>query len=255
MKLTTLGTGTFYVNSQRSGPAYLLEADGKRILIDCGPGTLIRLSEIGITPEDLDYIFITHFHADHTTDLFSLQMNLRLKEFETSEYRTPVIYGPNGIENFTKKLSRVYELPAFDEYNKIKYLSYISEIQLDNLTVKPYKVEHTAFKQAAQAYALRFECDGTVFAFSGDGVRCQGLADVSESADLFLCDTSCAEGYGNAAHMDTKDIGEIADKSNVKKLVLTHFYPRTDSIDLVAEVKRYFSGDVIKAKDLMSFEI
>jgi len=71
MKITILGTGTFYVNNKQSGPAYLLEADGKKILIDCGPGTLMRLSDIGLTPDDIDYVFISHFHADHTSDLFA----------------------------------------------------------------------------------------------------------------------------------------------------------------------------------------
>ncbi len=54
MKVIILGTGTFYVNKFRSGPAYLLEIDNKKILIDCGPGTLIRLSELGVNLKEID---------------------------------------------------------------------------------------------------------------------------------------------------------------------------------------------------------
>lgn len=257
MKITILGTGTFYVNKERSGPAYLLEVNNKKILIDCGPGTLMRLSEIGISPEDLDYIFISHFHADHTTDLFALQMNLRLKEFSCNgkEYKTPIIFGPAGIEEFTKKLSYVYELPAFDNYSKIEYKAYQESIQLNEMTVKTFKVEHTAFGSTANAYALRFEFDNKVLAFSGDSVKCEGLIDVSKQADLFICDASYPKGKGNFAHLDTHEIGEIAQNAKVKKVVLTHFYPATKDIDLISEVKEKYMGKIIKGEDLMKLEI
>ncbi len=34
-----------------------------------------------------------------------------------------------------------------------------------------------------------------------------------------------------------------------------YFYPQTDGIDLVAEIAEKYSGPVIRAKDLMEFEI
>ena len=69
--------------------------------------------------------------------------------------------------------------------------------------------------------------------------------------DIFICDASYPKGKANTAHMDTHDIGNISSKSHVKKVVLSHFYPQTDNIDLVKEVKEKFSGDVIRGKDLM----
>lgn len=257
MKVTILGTGTFYVNKERSGPAYLIDADGKKILIDCGPGTLIRLSEIGLKPEDIDYIFISHFHADHTTDLFAFQMNFRIYEFycDGKEYKTPIIFGPSGIEDFTKKLSYIYELPAFDNYDKIKYKKHQDSLRLGNILVKTFNVEHTAFGVSAKAFAFRFELGGKSIAFSGDSVKCQGLSDVCKDVDIFICDTSNAKGYGSPAHLDTLEIGEIAQASAVKKLVLTHFYPKTDDIDLVAEVKENYSGPVVHGEDFMEIEV
>jgi len=253
MKITILGTGTFYVNSTRSGPSYLLEVDDKKILIDCGPGTLMRLSQIGIKVEDLDYIFISHFHADHTSDLFALLMNFRLKDFFSNEkeYKTPIVFGPKGIKNFIKKLSRVYELLAFDNYSKVEYKTYKKSIQIGKVKVKTFKVSHTAFGLMAKSYALSFEFNGKIFAFSGDSVMCQGLADASKEADLFVCDASYAKDKGSPAHLNTNEIGEIAQSSKVKKVVLTHFYPNTEQIDLVAEVKEKYLGEVVRGEDSM----
>lgn len=49
---------------------FLLETGGKRILFDTGMGApdsrlLAGLSAIGVTPADIDYIYLTHFHGDH----------------------------------------------------------------------------------------------------------------------------------------------------------------------------------------------
>jgi ribonuclease BN (tRNA processing enzyme) len=252
MKITILGTGTFFVGADRSGPAYLLESDGKKILIDCGPGTLMRLSEIGVKPEDLDYVFITHFHADHTSDLFALQMNIRLTDFFIGKLKKKlIIYGPAGIENFTKKLSKIYQLPAFDNYEKIEYIRMTKEISLGLLSIKSFKVDHIALGKAATSIALRFEENGKSFVFSGDSNKNNGLLNACNNADLFICDTSFAKGKGSIAHLDTYEIGEICEKSKVKKVILSHFYPLNDGIDLVAEVKEKYRGKVVCGKDLM----
>ena len=50
---------------------YLVETQGKKVLFDTGNGTerggmlLKRLDDIGIAPEDIDLLVITHFHGDH----------------------------------------------------------------------------------------------------------------------------------------------------------------------------------------------
>lgn len=49
---------------------FLVEKDGKQLLFDAGNGKedsqlLPRLKEMGVAPEEVDYIFITHMHGDH----------------------------------------------------------------------------------------------------------------------------------------------------------------------------------------------
>ena len=49
---------------------FLVEKDGKRILFDTGVGAPDSklpegLKSLNITPSDIDYLFITHFHGDH----------------------------------------------------------------------------------------------------------------------------------------------------------------------------------------------
>jgi len=49
---------------------YALEINGGKLLIDCGwPGTLpqftAELKRKGISPSEIHYILVTHFHLDH----------------------------------------------------------------------------------------------------------------------------------------------------------------------------------------------
>jgi len=51
--------------------AYLIKVNGKNILFDAGLGKkangqlLNELSKVGVSPEQVDYVYITHFHGDH----------------------------------------------------------------------------------------------------------------------------------------------------------------------------------------------
>ena len=56
---------------ENSLSCFLLEAEGKKALFDTGlnekesTGIPDRLKELKISPDEIDYIFITHFHPDH----------------------------------------------------------------------------------------------------------------------------------------------------------------------------------------------
>ncbi|GJQ10473.1 hypothetical protein GpartN1_g2264.t1 [Galdieria partita] len=70
-------------------PEYLL-------LFDAGEGTCRRLLECGTAPCNLDYIFITHLHADHILGLPSLVIS-------AADRSKPLhIYGPEGIRYFLR---------------------------------------------------------------------------------------------------------------------------------------------------------
>ena len=61
VRLCTLSSGS-------SGNAVLFEADGTKILIDCGitgKAAADRLCSIGVDPSELSAIVVTHEHIDH----------------------------------------------------------------------------------------------------------------------------------------------------------------------------------------------
>ena len=63
------------------------------------------------------------------------------------------------------------------------------------------------------------------------------------------------ERQATQGHMATEIIGKMEARANVKTVVLSHLSPRSDG-DYTAradEVRKYFSGQVLIAKDLMEF--
>jgi len=71
MKLTFLGTGSaFTVGADNFQSNMVLENDqGKRLLIDCGSDVRWSLHAVGLSYKDIDAVYISHLHADHTGGL------------------------------------------------------------------------------------------------------------------------------------------------------------------------------------------
>jgi len=77
MKIKFLGTaGARYVMATqlRSSAGIYLEVNGKKIVLDPGPGTLVRMakSKPRISASSLDGVILTHIHLDHSGDVNAL---------------------------------------------------------------------------------------------------------------------------------------------------------------------------------------
>ena len=61
MRFASLGSGS-------EGNGLVVEAGGTRVLVDCGFGLRdaeTRLARLGLMPDDLSAILVTHEHTDH----------------------------------------------------------------------------------------------------------------------------------------------------------------------------------------------
>jgi len=64
--LTFLGSGSaFTVGANNYHSNLLLESDSSKLLIDCGSDVRFSLFELGYGAGDIEYVYISHLHADH----------------------------------------------------------------------------------------------------------------------------------------------------------------------------------------------
>src|SRR5256884_7374123 len=68
VKLTGVGCSPAWPNAGGAHSGYLVSSDGRRLLLDCGPGVLARLRELEAWPT-VDAIIISHLRLDHCGDL------------------------------------------------------------------------------------------------------------------------------------------------------------------------------------------
>jgi len=108
-RLITLGTrGGPQPTVGRAQSSNLLIVNGGLYVVDAGPGITRRLTRAGINTANIDNIFITHLHDDHTGglgELLTLQYNLNRTK--------PVnVYGPPGTETLVKALMQVLTISS-----------------------------------------------------------------------------------------------------------------------------------------------
>ncbi len=117
--------------------AMITRYNGSCLLIDCGEGTQIALREKGWSPNPIDVICFTHFHADHISGLPGMLLNMG--NAERTEPLT--IIGPKGIAQVVESLRVIArELPF-----EIKYIEINGKEQEFNLfgyRIKAFRVNH-----------------------------------------------------------------------------------------------------------------
>jgi ribonuclease Z len=107
MRVTLLGTGTPFPNVERFGSAILVEVAGKALLFDCGRGVVIRLTQAGVSPKDIDGLFLTHLHSDHVVGI----PDLWLSGWFLGRNKPLPIWGPPGTSSMAEHLVQAF---AFD---------------------------------------------------------------------------------------------------------------------------------------------
>lgn len=121
MRFASIGSGS-------EGNGLVVEAGATRILIDCGFGlrdTAARLERIGLTPESLDAILVTHEHADHICGVPAFAARYRIPVWLT--FGTLMVVGDQLINN-----ERVY---GFDSHEAFA---------IGDLEIRPFPVPHDA---------------------------------------------------------------------------------------------------------------
>jgi ribonuclease BN (tRNA processing enzyme) len=68
-RLTLLGTGSPDPDPNRFSASTLIEAGNQKLLIDVGRGATIRLYQLKVPLSQIDVVFFTHYHSDHTIGL------------------------------------------------------------------------------------------------------------------------------------------------------------------------------------------
>jgi ribonuclease BN (tRNA processing enzyme) len=274
VELQVLGSGGPELEDKRASTSYLVWQDGRpRIVVDSGGGSALQFGRAGAHVSQLDAIFFTHLHVDHTADFAAL---IKSSYFEDRNRPLPV-YGPIGNDYFPTTTEFVADL--FDrKHGAYRYLADLVsggeggyQLVAHDVTLQEHEVRviyrstDTVVSAAkvihggVPALAWRIELGGKVIVFSGDTNGDNGnLELLAKGADVFVAHNAIPEGETGAArelHMPPSVIGRIAATAKVKSLVLSHRMLRSlgHESQTRATITTLYSGPVAFADDLDCF--
>lgn len=220
MHLQFAGCGDAFGSGGRFNTCFHLSGRGISALIDCGATSLVSLNRLGINRNDIDIIFISHFHADHVGGVpsFILEATHVLKR-----QRPLTIAGPPGLKARYPELMEA-AFPGTKTLQlrfplTLRELEIGRRSQLGAMQVTPFHVMHD--DRAGPCLGFRFEAEGKIIGFSGDTEWTDTLIEIGHEADLFICEAYMRDKPVKT-HMVLSALERHLGQIRPKRLVLTH---------------------------------
>jgi ribonuclease BN (tRNA processing enzyme) len=246
MRLTTIGTGTAAPHAERVSAAHLVEAGAVRLLLDCGSGAVHRMAQLGIAWQTITHVALTHFHADHIADLPLLIMGWRWGQLPPRS--EPVtLYGPPGTGALIERMAAVYGAwllaPGFPftvrDIGSDEVVMLPGDVELRSLPV-PHTAESVAYSVGEGSRRL---------VYTGDTGESEALGDWAGECDLLLAECSLPDALAIPEHLTPRQVGALAARARAQRLVLTHFYPPVEAVDIRGAVAEHYAGPCVLAHD------
>lgn len=247
MQLTVIGCGDAFGAGSRLQTSFHVRTGASTFLIDCGATSLIGMRRLGINPNDVNTVFVTHLHGDHFGGLPWLLIDAK---YVSNRSQPLLVAGPKGIEDrFIALAEALYPNSTRAERGfELVFVEYEEQTPLETagVTVTPFEVHHPS---GAPPYALRFDVGGKVVSFSGDTGWVDVLCDVARDADLFI--SECFQyDVTLPIHLDYKTIDNNYGRLGAKRVLLTHM-----GQEMLAESVKVDRARYMIAEDGMTIEL
>ena len=254
LSVTILGSGTCVPSLKRGSCSVLMRTDDNILLFDSGAGTMRRLLEAGVEIYDVSFLFYSHFHPDHTSELAPFLFSNKYPDGSRRKRPLTLVAG-NGFLKFYENLKLVYGHWIELDPDLLKIIE-LDNTDHDMRRFDDFKVESLPVEHNPESIAYRITgLGGVSVVYSGDTDFSDNLVMLSKDADLLICESALPDELKVKGHLTPSLAGEIAKRANVRKLVLTHFYPECDQVDVKKECRKTYSGPLVLAEDLMTIEI
>ena len=241
-----VGSGTVVPRLERRQSCVVVQTGGETLVFDLGSGAVRGMLGAGLDPFAVDRIFFTHFHPDHTVDVVPLMFAIKYGTYEQRE-RPLALYGPEPFEEFFGKISGVWGEWMIGDYpTEVVELPHEcpSPIELPGGRVLWAPAEHRP-----ESIAYRIEHEGGAFVYTGDTEYAPAVVTLARGAHTLLIECSFPDDRPVPGHLTPGGVARMASEAGVGRVVLTHVYPPAEALDLVGEVGRGFSGEVLVAED------
>lgn len=193
------------------------------MLLDAGAPLLPHMRRVGIEPRDIDVVFLTHFHGDHTLGLPPFVLH----RIFIDKPRLLTFVGPDGLE---ERLQALFEIswgidwkPVMLPRFKARYVTARPRGQVAGYRYETIRLDHGT----AGANGYRLHVDGKVLAYSGDTEPTAPLDRLVDGADVAIIE---ATGPGDVfSHMSWEAAAALKKRHPGTHFIFNHVYAGTVS--------------------------
>lgn len=271
-RVVLLGTGTPNADPDRMGPAVAIVVNDRAYLVDAGPGIVRRAALAArsgmeaLRVANLDVVFLTHLHTDHTVGLPDLVYSPWVLE-----RAVPLrVFGPPGTRAMTDHVAAAWaedvnlRLDGLEPANPEGWRIVTTETEGgvvhedEHVRVTAFPVTHGSWPVAL---GYRFETADRTIVVSGDAAPSESIIEQCNGCDVLVHEVYSESGfarrepvwqrYHSAFHTSTRELADIAARARPDTLILYHqLHWGTPDAELVNEVRRHWDGVVISGRDL-----
>ncbi|MDP3822278.1 MAG: MBL fold metallo-hydrolase [Burkholderiales bacterium] len=279
-RVTLLGTGSPAPVMNRFGPGVLVEAGGKKLLIDCGRGSTQRLRQAGLALGQVDAVFLTHLHSDHIVGLPDLWLTGWLEVPYANRKGPFVVYGPAGTRGLMDGLTRAFDWDiqariADQQLKPEAIRAQVTEFKpgvvYEQAGVKVTAIEVDHGELLKPAFGFRVDYAGRSVTVSGDTRFSENLIKHAEGTDLIIHQVAAVrdELLSNPAfkailshHTKPDEAGIVFTRVKPKLAVYYHFVllgtpavPAVSEKDVLEMTRKTYAGPLLIGEDLMAFRL
>jgi ribonuclease BN (tRNA processing enzyme) len=245
MRVTTLGSATHYPRPGNACSGYLVQSGEASIWVDAGAGTLAELQR-HVQLEDVSAIWISHTHADHTSDLLTAYYAYRFGDVQPG---APIpLFAPHGLRDRMVAFlggSAETGLDLVFGFADLGAAPGGGSAQVGDLALSWRQVDHDV-----PCFALRIDGPDGSFAYSGDSAPCTALDELASGCDALLCEagTDEQEPGEHPVHHTPEEAGATATRAAVQRLIVTHTALGLSAEAAAARAQTRFDGPVEVAR-------
>ncbi|MBE6541934.1 MAG: ribonuclease Z [Ruminococcaceae bacterium] len=237
MKITFLGSGHGFVEPNRKCTSIMVEVNGKYYFVDAGTAIMDEIKHRHIDIHDVNAVYITHPHTDHSEGLVSFVTLLSWYHGDAN----PKIFIPResmkeGLEKWIRGMQEYYR-------ENMEFVVFAEGDIYDDGIVKVSAIPN---EHCYDSYSFVFEADGKKILFSGD-IKYPDV-DFPERAFNEKFDLIVIE----AAHFYPHETEETLAKCDVDTVIYNHIAPRADN-ELAEMEKKSYPYKCIRSYDGMEF--
>ncbi len=211
--LGTSGARFVMIRQLRASGGIWLSYRGVNVLIDPGPGSIVRCaaSRPRLDPSSLDAIILTHRHLDHSGDI-----NVMIEAMTEGGFKKRgVVFCPQDALGEDAVILR--HTQGFPE--RVEILSAARSYQVGAFEF----VTSTRHIHPVETYGIKFSMDDKVVALLTDTRYSQDLLRFYQGVDILIVNVVFAQPRVGIDHLSLPDVEEIVKRVRPPTTVLTHF--------------------------------